>query len=544
MPQSAKGCLKLLVKDNTATLLIKLYYASTTYDVRLGTLITCWTTHIHSTASLAGFNHTTTKTGSSTGTATLVPPSPIMTSIFPERDSGCYIQIHEEEGNDSAACRIPLGYRSGQPLNGLMSLDTYIKHNGADRPHAKLLVCVTAVGDVVTGISIYPVSPEFPANVKVHISANKPPLTVPTKPSSNNTNRPPFLTLPITITDTSTIATLSLSADLFPSFKTTNQTHPHPHPLKPLSTILLLTSPRLHPNNRHHAHPLITLTSNSGIEINPLIPEADSLRRIIQRKNRPINRPFPLISTSTSSSKEDKNGTGTAGKELFTAQNIAEADTRLQFTFASLCDFISDYESTNSSSPLFPCSTTTQSLPTTSSSPKIAGYLPILLTRINLTALAQQRRLFSMPCHFCFNENGMPMPPIPIYSNSTTGKCRQCGIETKLRVNPDVVGGMADESGGFLVSQEKRTGRTIKHSPLLLSDQAWTDLLGRTPEELAEFCREADDAGCGITSKQKMENAKLLRYLEQRLTWMRVVLAVGWLDEVDGGVLAVLGVVQ
>ena len=47
-----------------------------------------------------------------------------------------------------------------------------------------------------------------------------------------------------------------------------------------------------------------------------------------------------------------------------------------------------------------------------------------------------------------------------------------------------------------------------------------------------------------ISKKLKEENAKLLRYLEQRLTWMRVVLAVGWLDGVDAGVLAVLGVVQ
>ena len=147
-----------------------------------------------------------------------------------------------------------------------------------------------------------------------------------------------------------------------------------------------------------------------------------------------------------------------------------------------------------------------------------------------------------MPCpfHSC---NGMP-----IYSNSTTGKCGWCGTETKLRINPDVVGGMADESGGFLVDVfgQKTTAKNRRNStnPLIWSDQAWTDLLGRSPEDLAEFCREVDDAGCGIASKQKMENAKLLRYLEQRLTWMRVVLAVGWLDEVDGGVLAVLGIVQ
>ena len=140
MPQSAKGCLKILVKDESGTILIKLWYASTTYHLRLGTLLTCWTTHIHSTSSLTGVNEATT-----------APSSLIVTSIFPERDSGCHIQIHSEEGCLSACCRTPPGYIAGSPLPGLMSLSTYTNGGGSSNADVHLLVCVVAISEPTTG---------------------------------------------------------------------------------------------------------------------------------------------------------------------------------------------------------------------------------------------------------------------------------------------------------------------------------------------------------------------------------------------------------
>jgi hypothetical protein len=137
MPQSAKGCLKVLVKDESATILIKLWYATTAYDLRLGTLLTCWTTHIHSTSSVAGVNEVVT-----------IPSAPIVTSIFPERDSGCHVQIHNEEGWLSACGRTPLGYFSGDPLPGLMSLDQYMNAGGGEILEARLIVCVVAIGEL------------------------------------------------------------------------------------------------------------------------------------------------------------------------------------------------------------------------------------------------------------------------------------------------------------------------------------------------------------------------------------------------------------
>ena len=136
-PQGATGHLTLLVHDSTATLIVKLYYASTTYDLRLGTLLTVWTTHIHSTSSLS--DHT-------------IPSAGISTSIFPERDSGCNVEIHDEQAEKSDCCRTPLGYcgGDGELYSGLMSLETYINGNGAEDPDARLLVCVVAVGEIVT----------------------------------------------------------------------------------------------------------------------------------------------------------------------------------------------------------------------------------------------------------------------------------------------------------------------------------------------------------------------------------------------------------
>ena len=137
---------------------------------------------------------------------------------------------------------------------------------------------------------------------------------------------------------------------------------------------------------------------------------------------------------------------------------------------------------------------------------------------------------------------------MPIYANTTSGRCGQCGQTVGLRVNPDVVGGLADEMGGvgwsFLPQGSRGPGTSTKwsgrkgHSKVLWSDEAWCQLLGRGPEELALFCRE------DVNPKVKKENANLLRYLEQRLLWMRVILLVSWTGEVCGGRVAVLRVVE
>jgi hypothetical protein len=292
-----------------------------------------------------------------------------------------------------------------------------------------------------------------------------------------------FLTLTLTLTCPPTTISLFLPPPLFSSAKT----------FLPNQTILLITSPRLRSNR-------LTLTSRSHVEIDPNIPEAIALRRTVQRGNTTTNTVFPEEVAEMH------------------IQRLKDSGTKLQFTFASLCGFISDADADANLCP----SPTPSSSPL--SSPLITGFLPLLLTRINLTSLTSRHRLFSMPC--C---------NMPVYANNLQGICGQCGKIMGLRINPDVVGGMADETGGFSISSSSASSK--RHSPLLWTDLAWMQLLGRTQGELAEFVRE------DVSARQRRENAKVVRYLEQRLEWMRVVLLVGWMGGVMGGRVGVLGVV-
>ena len=180
---------------------------------------------------------------------------------------------------------------------------------------------------------------------------------------------------------------------------------------------------------------------------------------------------------------------------------------RLQFTFQSLSEFIAAGEER-----------------------VITGYISVILSQVNLMNLFERRQVFSMDC--C----GMP-----VYANTTRGRCGQCGNMVHLRVNPNLIGGMADETGGVGCAlapvAASQTSKKKAHSKVLWTDEAWCQLLGRSAEELAAFCRE------DVTVKTKKENSNMLRYLEQRLLWMRVVLMVGWTGDVGGGRLAVLRVV-
>ena len=277
----------------------------------------------------------------------------------------------------------------------------------------------------------------------------------------------------MTIADHSSQCTLSFPSPLFPSA----------HSWKPKHTVLLISHPRLLPSKR------LTTTSRTQIDVDPFIPQTSLLRRHVTRQNCPINQPFPW--------------------HLFEIETIESSSLRLQYTWASLADWIADA----------PGEVTT-------------GYISVILSEVNLMELLARKRVFSMEC--C---------DMPIYGSKTLGRCGQCGEAVDLRVNPDVVGGMAEETGSVELNMDrqvsKQQGSMRKgHSKIVWSDEAWTQLLGRGPEELAAFCR--DD----VTAKIKKENVNVLMYLEQRLLWMRVVLLVGWTGDVEGGRVAVLKVVE
>jgi hypothetical protein len=114
---------------------VKLWYATKLYNVLLGTVITIWTTHIHPTASSLNV------LGSPT-----TNPATILTSIFPERDNGCYISIHPNEEGETISNYTILEYANSQNISGLMSLEKLANRGGDECPDAKVLVCVVAVG--------------------------------------------------------------------------------------------------------------------------------------------------------------------------------------------------------------------------------------------------------------------------------------------------------------------------------------------------------------------------------------------------------------
>ncbi|KAF7511812.1 hypothetical protein GJ744_003543 [Endocarpon pusillum] len=313
-----------------------------------------------------------------------------------------------------------------------------------------------------------------------------------TMPTSTSKEGDPVRTLNVVICDQSSEATLSVSGPVVSSAIL----------WKEHSTILLLSSPakRLGYN--------LTITARSLVEINPNVSEAEHLRRWSQHENCPINEPFPVA--------------------LFDIEAIAHAPIRLQFTLASLDSFIR-------ASPSQPHT----------------GYLSVILTKLHLLSLWKRQQLFSMQCR-CGQ---------PIYANVRSGHCAACDTsEIKLRINANLVSEMTDETGAisstsfFLPStsphpppnRSKTTQvpsmsrqHSRRPSKILWTDEAWTQLLGRSPEQLAKLVLDTGDG-----SAQAQHNLNTLRYLEQRLMFMRVILLVGWTgDDEPGGRLAVLGVV-
>jgi hypothetical protein len=390
-----------------------------------------------------------------------------MTSIFPERDTGCHLQAVDQSNNDRSICNTPLGYVSGCPPSGLMSLKTFVDERGDELPNAKILVRVKAVGRETSCQSHY-----FSLTRSQHGRLKLKVLPV------TSTQGYPVATIKISIYDESTEATLSIYGPLIRSAREWAQRE----------TTLLITSPGKRPDRK------LSINARTLVEIDPDIGESACLRRWIQREDCPINDHFP--------------------SDVFNVKSCVHAPLRLQFTLASLDSFIR-------ASPW----------------QVHAGYLSVVLTDLHLLSLWKRGQLFSMEC--CGT---------PVYANAISGRCEQCRTcDIRLRINPNLVGEITDETGAISClspPDEPDAGRSPKavgcnkrqHSKILWTDEAWTKLLGRSPEQLAALC----DEGAG---EKAHHNAELVRYLEQRLLFMRVIFFVGWTGDSHGGRLAVLSVV-
>ena len=112
--------------------------------------------------------------------------------------------------------------------------------------------------------------------------------------------------------------------------------------------------------------------------------------------------------------------------------------------------------------------------------------------------------LSSPPTNTSFHSCG-----VPIYANKLEIPCKNCSKPLKLHLNPRIIGTLLDETGSIIPGK------------LLWSERAWKQLLGRTAKEVTELTNEE------------------IRWLEQRMMFMRMHLVFGWEESV--GRLAVLG---
>ncbi|KAK3061132.1 hypothetical protein LTS18_006957 [Coniosporium uncinatum] len=124
------------------------------------------------------------------------------------------------------------------------------------------------------------------------------------------------------------------------------------------------------------------------------------------------------------------------------------------------------------------------------------GFLSVVILEMNLV-LSWRRNM--LMCNECCG--------VPLFANKATEKCKQCDRMVELRINPKVLGQVVDETGSTAAGK------------MVWSQEASEQLLGRTADELVGSSGET------------------LRYLEQRLLFLRVTLVFGWkAEEGENGV--------
>ncbi|RFU33351.1 Acting on ester bonds protein, partial [Scytalidium lignicola] len=126
----ASGWQYLIVKDSGGAISVKLYFAQKPYSFKLGQLVSIWT----------AFVSDSTKSGGGP-----IPGVLVCANIFPGRVTSDHIIIHTGSIGEET-CRTPLLYSKETFLQGLMTLDSFIKSGFDDIPDVKLLVCVKSIG--------------------------------------------------------------------------------------------------------------------------------------------------------------------------------------------------------------------------------------------------------------------------------------------------------------------------------------------------------------------------------------------------------------
>jgi hypothetical protein len=131
------------------------------------------------------------------------------------------------------------------------------------------------------------------------------------------------------------------------------------------------------------------------------------------------------------------------------------------------------------------------------------GYLSLLIMEFKLLEYWKRHMLLSAEC--C---------NIPIYANATNATCKGCDEVTMLRLNPRIIGQVVDETA------------VIAGGKLLLSDQAWYELLGCDAEDLLRLGYDE------------------IKNVSDRVLFSRVSFLFGWTgdESKSGGRICVFGV--
>lgn len=332
-PKSAKGCLRCTVSDGEdlvtvsskthlrlfrltshlctslqdchlthSHVQIRLWHGNVTYPLRIGSLITVWTTHI----TLSEHE-------------SISPSSvPLYTSIFPERDRNCHLQIHEDTPENDLRCRKPLNSSDGD-IQGLMTLSSFAA-GGWEVPNAKVLVCVKSVGARKTSASpphrssAYPLPStlSFIPCIYLRNQLTRPPSPPPvTRPDTTTSSTATTIHLLDHTTTTATPTTITLW----------DASSTSAADWKPNTTTLLLTAPGFRTPTA--GGPVwLSVTANTRIEVDPAGRDAAWLRgyaaRLLRKQHVcpsvPANA-FPEV------------------------DEIESARTRILFTLAELDEF-------------------------------------------------------------------------------------------------------------------------------------------------------------------------------------------------------------
>ncbi|KAK6436192.1 hypothetical protein LTR95_007615 [Oleoguttula sp. CCFEE 5521] len=424
-PRSAKGCVKLCVKDERAAVTVRVWWADEARylaglgKVRLGALVSVWTNHISN--------------GESGNLSSMA--APLFASLFPERDRSCHLMIHARS-DDGVMLKRPLGHSDSRPLTGLMTLQNFID-GGYDVIDAKTLVVIKSL------VERKDTSVVENMNVVVHDDTAEATLglwgTVCYSPG------PTLSTAPL---EGVAQDTLSTNPDAARSAE----------PWKPGETVLLLQAPGFKVGRFTY----LNLTSTTLVDVDPAMKDAVWLRdwALRQKCREAVNPSFP-------------NG-------VFDLELLEKSPLRCLYTLADLDEFA-------------------RAAPTET----FQGYLSVIVMEVRLLENYKRQMLFAGEC--CC---------MPLYANAVVSACKRCDNAVKLRLNPKLLGQVIDETGA------------ITGGKLLLSDQAWTELLGRTPAQLLQ-----------MTCEQ-------IKYLADRILFGRLTLMFGWTGDESkaGGRICVMGV--